>query len=214
MNHGFSLGEVIDGSQWPDVLEGMLLVRHPQVDSGVQGLCYGRSDVPLSLEGVGQSQLLADRLARLPVRRIFHSGLQRTRVLAQRLGELTGIEPRPSEALVERDFGDWELQSWEEIYRREGEGMLRMISEPETYRPGGGETTWELADRVWNGLQGKRAGCRQGGGLTVAVTHGGPIAAYRGRLGGLPVADWPSLIPACGTPVWIEVEKPLAGSAV
>ena len=76
-----------------------------------------------------------------------------------------------------------------------------MISEPATFRPGGGETTLEMRDRV---LSWQQSIPRDG--LTVAVTHGGPIAALLGTLRNLPVAGWVDLIPAEGT--WVEIELP------
>lgn len=189
--------------------EGLLLIRHPQVDEAIRGICYGRSDVALSPEGRRQSILLARQLARLPVKTIVHSGLQRTTFLATRLAVLTGLTPQRNEALLERDFGSWEMQSWDDIYRREGDAMLKMITEPDAFRPGGGETTNELADRVCHWYRD-----RQTSGLTIAVTHGGPIAACLGRQRGVPVAEWAKLIPACGTLVWVEPQPALAGSCV
>jgi broad specificity phosphatase PhoE len=38
----------------------------------------------------------------------------------------------------------------------------------------------------------------------VAVTHGGPIGAIRGTLGGRPVRDWPGLVPGYGEAVEIS----------
>jgi broad specificity phosphatase PhoE len=80
--------------------------------------------------------------------------------------------------------------------------MLKVVSEPGAYRPGGGETTFELRDRV---LEWFRQLPREG--LTIAVTHGGPIAALSGTLRQLPVAVWVDLIPPCGERVQIDLEK-------
>ncbi len=156
--------------------DGLLLIRHAAVDPRYRGVCYGRSDVALSPAGRNQSQALARRLSRLPVRSIWHSGLQRTAVLAEELARLTRLTAECESDLAERDFGDWELQSWDDIYQTYGDEMLQMISDPSGFRPGGGETTDELADRVCNWYQ-----THEDSGLTVAVTHGGPIAACLGR---------------------------------
>lgn len=185
----------------------LLLIRHPQVDTRYRGVCYGRSDVALSPGGRQQSRSLARQLAHLPVKRIVHSGLQRTSFLAAALGRLTGIAPEQDVALVERDFGSWELRTWDEIYQCHGNEMLKMVTEPEEYRPGGGETTDEMTARVWGWFQ-----RRSGRGLTVAVTHGGPIAACLGRQRQLPVAQWAELIPACGSLVWSDPFRTPMGS--
>lgn len=198
---------IIDGLNDSERMPGLLLIRHPQVDERLRGICYGRSDVVLSPEGRRQSLLLVRQLAQLPVKRIVHSGLQRTSFLATRLASVTGLHAEPVEALAERDFGNWELQAWDDIYGRVGEEMLKMVSEPDRYRPGGGETTSELAARVWNWYLGV-----EGPGLTIAVTHGGPIAACLGRQRGLPVAEWAELIPACGALVWTDSRPALMRS--
>jgi broad specificity phosphatase PhoE len=177
----------------------LLLIRHPEVDLRLRGVCYGRSDVALSPAGHRQSFVLAKQLARLPVTRILHSGLARTSLLARSLARLTGLTAQCDDALLERDFGSWELQTWDAIYQRQGDEMLKMVSQPDDFRPGGGETTRELADRIWNWYQ-----ARQASGLTVAVTHGGPIAAWLGQHRMLPVADWLELVPACGALVWTD----------
>ena len=179
--------------------EGLILVRHAQIADRYRGICYGRSDVELSPSGECRSRELAAELAVWPIARILHSGLARTRHLAEELGATSGLSPVCCEALRERDFGEWELKSWEDIHKRVGSEMLKMVSEPATYRPGGGETTFELRDRIvgwFRSLPPER--------LTVAITHGGPIAALRGSQQGLPVAAWIELIPACGESIPME----------
>lgn len=171
-------------------LPPLILVRHGEVAARWKGICYGSTDVELSPQGEQQSETLAARLATEPVRRIVHSGLGRSALLAERLADLSGIACEVAPALRERDFGIWEGRSWDEIFRDHGDEMLRMISEPDTYRPGGGETTAELRDRVLEWFARVPED-----GLTVAITHGGPIAALVGTLGQLPIADWPRLIP-------------------
>jgi broad specificity phosphatase PhoE len=177
----------------------VILVRHASVSEEFQGVCYGRSDVALSARGKEQSLELARTLSCLRPSAVFHSGVQRTVFLAERLSERLGISPVFSEALQERDFSTWELQPWDAIQRRSGDEMLRMVSEPETYRPGGGETTFELRDRVvcWIKSSVPR------NTLVVAVTHGGPIAALLGTEKQLPVSDWVKLIPDCGA--WVRI---------
>lgn len=184
----------------------LLLIRHPQVDPRFRGVCYGRSDVALSSEGQRQSLQLARSLSHLPVQRIVFSGTQRTALLAIELGRLVGVTAEHNPALVERDFGRWELQTWDDIYKRDGDEMLKMVSDPEHFRPGGGETSHELADRVFQWYRSEPAD-----GLTVAVTHGGPIAAVLGRQRQIPVSEWIGLIPGCGEMVWTEPQAALAG---
>jgi broad specificity phosphatase PhoE len=181
---------------------GLILVRHAAVAERYNGICYGRSDVPLGPIGEQQSDQLAGELAVFNDALVVHSGLQRARFLAERLAERLSCSALCCDALRERNFGAWELQSWDDIHAREGDQMLRMVSEPETYRPGGGETTAELQRRVVQWFDSLPAS-----GLIIAVTHGGPIAALVGTQRRLPVADWAALIPRCGQYVTISQQN-------
>jgi broad specificity phosphatase PhoE len=178
---------------------GVILIRHAQIADRYRGICYGRSDVELSPSGERRSRELADELAVWPITRIMHSGLTRTRRLADEIGETIGLAPVCSDALRERDYGEWELQSWDDIHQRHGDEMLKMVSEPATYRPGGGETTFELRDRIVAWFR-----TLPPAGLTVVVSHAGPIAVLQGTRQGLPVAAWFESIPAFGESVKID----------
>lgn len=180
------------------ITSGVLLVRHAAVAARYRGLCYGRSDVELDPSAEELHRRLAAELSALPVQRIVHSGLARTRRLAEALGEACGLAAVPCALLQERDFGAWELQSWEHIHAEHGEELMRMLTDPGNYRPGGGETTFELRDRVMRWFEALPTH-----GLTVAATHGGPIAALEGTLRGLPVEAWPAWIPPYGGWVWV-----------
>lgn len=130
---------------------------------------------------------------------LIASPLRRARLFGGLLARKAGcglvIEPR----LAECNFGAWEGRTWDSIYADSGSAMMGLIEAPDTFRPGGGETTYELRDRAMAWL----ASVERHEGLTIAVCHGGPIAAIRGTLQGAPVRDWPSLVPAYGEQVEI-----------
>lgn len=170
----------------------VLLVRHTEVARAWRGRCYGRSDVPLSRTGKAQVAGLAAYVAAQRPAWVVHSGLSRTRLLAEQVAALSRCPLLEMVAWQERDFGRWESQSWHAIYRATGSAMDGMISHPDDFRPGGGETTSELALRTvaaWESLPGN---------FGIVVTHGGPIAALLGHQQAMPVADWPNLVPVLG----------------
>jgi broad specificity phosphatase PhoE len=179
----------------------VLLVRHPPVPVRFRGLCYGASDIALDDEGLSAAAELAARviahLADTPPATLVHSGLDRCAQVASRLAQAWSIPARVDVRLRERDFGEWELQSWDDIHARTGDAMNGMLTDPARWHPPGGETTFQMRDRVldWHASL-PRTDC-----IIVAITHGGPIAALLGTLRGLPVAAWPPLIPAPGT--WV-----------
>jgi broad specificity phosphatase PhoE len=170
----------------------VLLVRHTQVARAWRGRCYGLSDVPLSREGAAVLGPLAAELAERRPDWVVHSGLLRTRRLAGRVASLAGCPLIEDPDWRERNFGDWEGRSWHAIYRATGTAMDGMIDAPDTFRPGGGETTSELAERA------NRAWSRLPVGLGVVVTHGGPIAALLGKRNRMSVRDWLKLVPPVG----------------
>ncbi|WP_448660541.1 histidine phosphatase family protein [Sphingomonas sp. CJ99] len=168
------------------------MVRHTAVALAWQGRCYGISDVPLSRQGRADAAVLAAVLAARNPQWVVHGGLARTRILAARIASIGHCRLDTDPDWRERDFGSWEGQRWTAIHRATGNAMDGMIDLPDRFRPGGGETTFELADRV------ARAAQRLPGGPGIVVTHGGPIAALLGRESGDPVAEWPALVPPCG----------------
>ncbi len=119
-------------------------------------------------------------------------------MLAERIAARTGLTVTIEPALLERDFGTWEMRSWDAIYQEVGDALSGLIHEPETFRPPGGETTLELRDRVMSWYE-----RRPRAGLGVVVAHGGPIAAIRGMLASKSPVDWVPLIPQPGS--WVRL---------
>ncbi len=171
----------------------MILVRHTAVARAWAGRCYGRSDMGLSREGLAAASELAPRLAADHAPRIvLYSGLRRARLLAERVAALAGAKLAEDARWAERDFAAWEGRSWNAIWRATGTAMDGMLDDPEGFRPGGGETTAELAARAlaaWRALPDERC---------LVVTHGGPIAAVRMALEGKGWRDLPGLVPPTG----------------
>jgi broad specificity phosphatase PhoE len=172
----------------------ILLVRHCEVGPEYQGLCYGQSDVELSPEGKDHSLRIAEQLAAWPIAHLFHSGLRRTCFLAELVASKVGVRAIADTDLRERDFGTWELRTWDAIFAEVGRAMDGLVLDPANYAPPDGETTFALRDRVLGWY------CRlPAHGLVVAITHGGPIAVLRGTFLEWAVDHWPQLIPACGS---------------
>jgi broad specificity phosphatase PhoE len=178
----------------------VLLVRHPPVADSLRGVCYGSSDVPLADDGPARiREIVAEVLTHGPITHLVHSGLARCAVVAGALATQSGVTALADVRLRERCFGSWELRRWDEIHAETGDAMMGMVTAPETWRPPGGETTFELRDRVlgWHAdLPAK--------GTIIAVMHGGPIAVLMGSLRSTPVCDWPGMIPPPGSIVALE----------
>ncbi len=135
---------------------------------------------------------LIDQLIALQPGAIIHSDMKRTRAIALPLAERLGIVPIAEPLWRERDFGSWEGQSWNAIYRATGNAMDGMINAPDTFRPGGnGETTTLLFERITAALAAARRK-----GVVVIITHGGPIACARATESSNELVPLPDLVPS------------------
>ena len=173
----------------------IILVRHTEISSAWKKRCYGVSDVPLSDAGKAAIAPIAKRLANhyAPCR-VIHSGLSRTKMLASAIASQIDSQPTEDTAFKELNFGSWEGRLWTHIFVEVGHGMARLITEPDTFSPPNGETVLAVRNRVIRALlKIPRTG------VTIIVTHGGPIGAVRGTLHENPVKDWPGLVPNYGT---------------
>lgn len=172
--------------------DSIILVRHPPVTLAWQRRCYGQSDPGLSRAGRAMVAPLVGQLVALAPDVIIHSDMRRTRAVALPLGERLGIMPLAEPLWRERDFGSWEAQGWNAIYRATGSAMDGMIDAPDTFRPGGnGETTQQLINRIAAALA---AAPRRG--TVVVITHGGPIACARASQMKDEIASLPDLVPS------------------
>lgn len=118
----------------------LILVRHPKPDVA-SGICYGSADL-----GVASAEVdaVANGLNRagLPGEAVVHaSPLARCAALASRLSPAPVFDER----LAEMDFGRWEMQSWDQIARAEIDAWSADLVD---YRPGGGESVRDVAERV------------------------------------------------------------------
>lgn len=176
----------------------VVLIRHTQVDRAYVGRCYGASDVGLSDTGHSQIAPLAMELAAYQPVRVYHSGLQRTRLLAEDIADRAKCKLLEDPRLREMNFGECEGKTWDEIYEI-GVDIADLIHKPDVFSLPGGETTFAVRDRM-------QAWYSQlpTDGLNFAVSHGGAIASLLGSLSQKPVEKWPALIPEIGTYVSIN----------
>jgi alpha-ribazole phosphatase len=118
----------------------LILVRHPQPQAPA-GICYGSTDLP-AVPGEPQRVLAALRASAVipPSAPIYSSPLQRCTALASLLGN-----PIYDARLQELHFGDWEMRRWDDIPRHDIDAWVADMAH---YRPGGGESATDAAQRV------------------------------------------------------------------
>ncbi len=172
----------------------LLLIRHGEVEREYKSICYGQMDVPLSEAGREKSIRLAEKLCcEHRPRYIFHSGLQRTKFLATEIAQWIShdCEVIEDHRLRERDFGDWQGKSWDDIFASDPEHFHDLIEQPKSYRPPQGETTNEMQCRIVAWLDRLSLISNNPPAVPIiAISHSGPIAAACGTLLNLHARDW------------------------
>ena len=186
------------------------LVRHAE-PLGAQGLCYGRLD--LAADDAATQQAAAALIEALasgapgaagaPAPSVLRcSPLRRTRQLAEALAPHLGLPVLQDTRLREMDFGRWEGVPWSGIPK---DAIDAWTADFAGHAFGGGESTQQVLDRVWQALQEAR-GCGQ---AQVWVTHAGVIRAVQHlRRQGAPqirsADQWPRQAPAFGSFIAID----------
>ena len=90
----------------------VVLVRHGASEAAVEGVRFplvdGRSNPPLSEQGLEQARSVGERLRHEPVRGLFVSTLRRTQETAAPLAAATGLDPVVMPELAEVGLGEFE----------------------------------------------------------------------------------------------------------
>jgi len=91
----------------------LTLIRHTRVDVP-QDICYGHTDVPLASTFETEANVVRQQLTSFRFDKIYTSPLTR----AVRLAEYCGFPDAVRDnRLLELNFGDWEMQSYDDLYR-------------------------------------------------------------------------------------------------
>ncbi|MCP4399427.1 MAG: alpha-ribazole phosphatase [bacterium] len=145
------------------------LIRHTRVNVAT-GVCYGRSDVALADSYIEEWKDLCSKLPLTDVELVFSSPLSRCHLFAKYLQAADlKVDPR----LVELDFGQWELQTWDAINAQQFDGWAADVAHR---RCPGGESYQEQFQRAaafWD----ECTADKQKHSCMFVVTHSGFIRA-------------------------------------
>lgn len=151
----------------------MVWVRHTEHERGSHVLTGRLSGIGLSDRGRADARALADRLASLPIRAIYHSPLQRTLETCQPLASRLGLEPRMLPEIDEVEFGEWTGRAFAEL-----EAMpqwQRWTAMRGQVRPPGGEMMLEVQARIASAVE--RLRVEHGEEMIALFSHGDVIRA-------------------------------------
>lgn len=169
-----------------------MLWRHGRTGWNSSGRFQGQTDIELDGTGVEQADRAARMLATLEPSAIVSSDLRRAADTAAALASVTGLPVTHDERLRETFAGYWQGLSFAEITERFPGEAAAWDSGDVDFRPGGGESKFEVARRVVAGIESALEPVGTGGTLVV-VTHGGAARVGMCRLLGLPPTVWTSL---------------------
>ena len=165
----------------------LVLVRHAQTDWNDQYRFQGHADTPLNEEGRSAIASTTAALAAWAPVRIYTSDLVRAREMAERAGQVLGLEVESRAGLRECSYGDWEGMTVEEIEETYPGELEAWRADEARVARGGGESLREMQERSWAGLE-TIAGAHEG--ETVGVfSHSGPIRGAVCRIVELSIAE-------------------------
>src|SRR5437764_14516738 len=104
-----------------------LLIRHGETDAVGKSLMGWMPGWHLNNRGKQQTEKLAERLARLPIRAVYTSPLERAVETAELIAVKHGLAPEPVQDLGEVHMGEWEGLSMRELERRQDWKMFNTL---------------------------------------------------------------------------------------
>jgi alpha-ribazole phosphatase len=145
------------------------LLRHGE--TGQSGF-RGRLDDPLTPAGWEQMRW-ATHEARIPWQAVVSSPRVRCADFARAFAAERGLPVEWDDRLAELDFGNWEGQDVEALYRAQPEALGRFWADPWTFTPPNGEPLTAFETRVraaWADISERHTGRHM-----LVVTHGGVV---------------------------------------
>ncbi len=157
----------------------LYIARHGETEWNRIKRLQGRLNSPLTDTGVEQARELADQVSKLKINRIIHSPLGRARDTAILCAESINVDCSSEESLVERDFGDWQGQLFDE-FRSLSEFSDVFLHCTQTAPPNG-ESGIDCGNRLRTALE-NIAQTHRGESILI-ITHGDMIRCFMNMMG-------------------------------
>ncbi len=126
------------------------LVRHGRPALPDHELRFlGRTDLPLSEEGISQAKRLGEIFKGHHFENVFHSGMKRTSQTASLIFKDRAVEMETVPQFKEIAFGEWETLSMKELSIKDPEAFEARGRDFGNFRPPGGENFDDLQKRVY-----------------------------------------------------------------
>ncbi|WP_102691929.1 histidine phosphatase family protein [Rummeliibacillus pycnus] len=147
----------------------ILLIRHGESEADLLKVHEGRADYPLTLKGIEQAQLMANRVkAAYTIDKIWASTLQRAKKTAEILSETINCSINYLDELKERDNGDLAGKAYENVKM-----PIKLLPHEKLGIYGESKIEFRMrAEQVFSSILKQSEGCEQ----IAIVSHGGTIS--------------------------------------
>ncbi len=162
----------------------------------------GQTDLPLNQNGLEQAKEVARVFTGKEISAIYSSNLQRALQTAAAISDWIGIPVQVDERLREINQGELEGQLYPVIKVKYPELVLTRSRDPLHARPPGGETVWEVAQRVYKAVD--EIAARHTGKEVAIVAHGLSLATILVRAAGESLGSVFNKIPDNALPLKVE----------
>lgn len=149
----------------------MLLARHAETVSNVEGRWQGTADSPLTERGWAQTYELAAAVAEEPLSAVYSSDLGRALATAEVVAERHGLRPIADPRLRELNVGAWTGRSGAELQQEQPEAITLWRTQPAALRLPDGETLAEVQARALTCLN-ERLAQHAPGETVMVIGHG------------------------------------------
>lgn len=158
------------------------LVRHTETVCE-KGICYGQSDVGIRAPYDVVFETILNQLPQDAV--LYSSPLQRCVILAKHICENIKIDSIIEDSrLMEMNFGDWELKSWDDIPQ---EVLNPWMTDFVNVRVPNGESFVDLNERVLDFLENEVS--KVNGKPLIIVAHAGVIRSILCKIDTIPLQE-------------------------
>jgi probable phosphoglycerate mutase len=130
-------------------LGSIIFLRHGQAKNNTERILAGRTPgVPLTEEGVDQSEKAAKFLEEMNISVIYSSPIERAKNTAEIVGKHNSIDVRIDDRLIELDMGKFTGKPYDEIFSSHGNVFMKFYRGELEIAHNGVETFEEVKKRI------------------------------------------------------------------
>jgi len=126
----------------------LMLIRHGNTAWNVDEIFRGRADVELNESGIKQAELLAKYLEDVPLEVVYSSPLKRALKTAEIIAGPRGVGVRPSQELIDFDYGEWQGISHDTVKDRYRALYEKWLTKPHLVKITKGESLNDVKKRA------------------------------------------------------------------